>query len=207
MHTRLKDSINHHLKILYTQSPSPHPENELLQLKKRYAGCTQCPLARQGRTQVVFGTGPATASLMIIGEAPGRDEDLQGMPFVGRSGKLLTTLLASAGINRANVYISNIAKCRPPENRPPTPVESATCSSLLLLHEIAIIRPRIIFTLGATATNTFIDSPLTISALRGSLIDTPYFSILPTYHPSYVLRNKKAGEIVISDFLKVDNHR
>jgi len=192
-----------HLARLYTKQATDDPAVALTQLKQQYAGCRQCPLATQGRSQVVFGTGPATASIMIIGEAPGRDEDAQGAPFVGRSGQLLTSLLKRAGIERSSVYISNIAKCRPPENRPPTRQESVTCSSLILFREIALIRPRIICTLGATATKAFIMSNETISALRGQLIETDFFTVLPTYHPSYILRNRAAGDTVVADLLQI----
>jgi len=203
----LKQTINAILQSLYAQPAPSNAAAQLAALKKRYHQCMQCPLASQGRSQVVFGVGPATASLMIIGEAPGKDEDAQGAPFVGRSGRLLTTLLNEAGIDRGAVYISNIAKCRPPANRPPTPTESATCSQLLLLQEINIIRPLVICTLGATATQTFIESSISISELRGEIIQTPYFALLPTYHPSYVLRNRKAGALVVADLVKIDKSR
>ena len=199
----LKEPIATILAKFYAiKTPQP-PEDRLAALREQYNRCTQCPLATQGRTRVVFGAGPATATLMIIGEAPGRDEDSQGAPFVGRSGKLLTSMLASAGIDRSTIYISNVAKCRPPENRPPTPEESTTCMSHLLLKEIAIIKPDVICTLGATATSIFFDIKKGVSSKRGQFTQTEYFMIMPTYHPSYILRSRSSAATVIDDFLKI----
>jgi len=205
MQPQLNASIYSIIEQLYKLRKPTDQAIALQKLNLQYTACMKCPLATLGRSQVVFGSGRATASIMIIGEAPGRDEDAQGSPFVGRSGQLLTTLLKRAGIERSEIYISNIAKCRPPENRPPTLEESNICSSLLLLQEIAIIRPRVICTLGATATKAFITSKQTISMLRGQLITTDYFTVLPTYHPSYVLRNRAAGDTVVADLLQINN--
>jgi DNA polymerase len=182
---------------------SAHQDITLELLKKQYAGCTLCPLATQGRTQVVFGSGASNASLMLIGEAPGHDEDAKGMPFVGRSGKLLRSILDDCGFSPHDIFISNTTKCRPPANRPPTIEEKTICSQAILVKEIAAIRPRIICTVGATATTTFLDTNKTISSLRGQILQTEYFAIMPTYHPSYLLRNRAAIETVKNDFLRI----
>jgi DNA polymerase len=170
-------------------------------LRAQYAGCTQCPLGTQGRTQVVFGVGPANASIMLVGEAPGQDEDIKGIPFIGRSGRLLRQILSECGFPPEEIYITNSAKCRPPENRTPTPYERAACSHLILLKEIHSIRPQVICTIGVTATATFLDTAAPFSSLRGKIIQTEYFAIMPTYHPAYLLRNRSAIDIVKNDFL------
>jgi uracil-DNA glycosylase family 4 len=192
-------SIAQQLKTLYAQTT---PQS-LASLKQQYTGCTQCPLATQGRSQVVFGSGSEYAQILFIGEAPGKEEDQQGLPFIGRSGKLLRNLLAELAFDPAAFYISNTTKCRPPLNRPPTPNERSTCSSLLLMKEIAAIKPRVICTLGAVATTLFLDSSNSISQQRGKIIQTEYFAIMPTYHPSYLLRNRQAIESVKNDFMQL----
>jgi len=193
----LLSTIDSSLKTMFTS----HQPIRLEALRAQYAGCTQCPLGTQGRTQVVFGTGPENASIMLVGEAPGHDEDLKGIPFIGRSGKLLRQILSECRLSPEEIYITNSAKCRPPENRTPTPYERTTCSHLILLKEIHCIRPQVICTIGATATATFLDATLPFSSLRGKIIQTEYFAIMPTYHPAYLLRNRSAVEIVKNDFL------
>jgi DNA polymerase len=195
----LTPHISAQLNRLYAQKT---PQS-LASLKKQYAGCMQCPLATQGRTQVVFGVGPEHAQIFFIGEAPGKDEDEQGMPFIGRSGRLLRTLLTEIDCDPSSVYISNATKCRPPLNRPPTYEERATCSSRILLQEIAALKPRAICTLGATATTLFLDTKTPISQLRGQITQTEYFAIMATYHPSYLLRNRQAIELVKSDIVQL----
>ncbi|MEI7580172.1 MAG: uracil-DNA glycosylase [bacterium] len=199
MTLRLNPALATQLKDLYAQN-SPQ---SLASLKKQYTACTQCPLAIQGRTQVVFGVGPENAQLFFIGEAPGKDEDEQGTPFIGRSGRLLRTILTEIGCDPAHVYISNTTKCRPPLNRPPTAEERNTCSSLILLKEIAYLKPRAICTLGATATTLFFPSSPPISQLRGQITQTEYFAIMPTYHPSYLLRNRQAINTVKNDIMRL----
>lgn len=161
-----------------------------------YLNCVECPLGRQGRTNVVFGEGNPDARLVFIGEGPGQDEDTLGRPFVGRSGKLLDKVFELAGIKREDIFISNIVKCRPPGNRKPLPNEIDICTSLFLFNQIKIIRPHIICTLGATALQGLIrDEDVKISKARGKPRPAdeihPYI-ILPTYHPAYVLRNPPA---------------
>ena len=172
-------------------------------LKDRYQNCMACPLATQGRTQVVFGTGNSDSQLVIIGEAPGADEDKQGAPFVGRAGKLLTSMLQEAGFVREELYISNVAKCRPPQNRPPTTQESSTCSKILLFQEIKIIKPKVICTLGATATQSIMGPETKISAVRGNFYRLKEYLIVPTYHPAYILRDPSKRAIVVADLNKI----
>ncbi len=166
-----------------------------------YTNCLRCPLSTQGRTQVVFGSGNPNAQLMLIGEAPGAQEDLEGKPFVGRSGRLLTKLLLAAGTSREQVYITNIVKCRPPLNRKPLPIESSTCRQLLLEKQIKIIHPKVLCTLGSTALEGLINRPIKITQCRGKVLMLGDISIIPTYHPAYILRNPKELERLYADLL------
>jgi DNA polymerase len=163
----------------------------LNKLYEPYRKCMQCPLGTLGRTHVVFGEGNADAKIMVVGEGPGQDEDRQGRPFVGRSGKLLTQTFSNVGISRVNVYITNVVKCRPPNNRTPLPLESTTCKNLLLFNQIKIINPSIIITLGAIALQAFAGEKASISQVRGKIITINNICIIPTYHPAYILRNPK----------------
>ena len=149
-------------------------------LYEPYKKCMMCPLATMGRTNVVFGQGNPNAALMFIGEGPGRDEDLQGEPFVGRSGKLLTKTIAGLGVSREDVYITNIVKCRPPNNRAPLPIESSTCMGLLLNKQIKIIRPKVICTLGAVAMQCILNTENKISKVRGTIQKK---TVLLSYQP------------------------
>jgi uracil-DNA glycosylase family 4 len=182
---------------------SPHANKtnaeRLLALEETYKQCTKCPLANQGRSQVVFGHGNPEATLMFVGEGPGRDEDKHGKPFIGRAGKLLTEMIEAMGLARDQVFISNTVKCRPPQNRTPLPSESAACISHLLLKEIAIIRPRTICTLGAAATQALLGAETKLKDVRGNFIQTEYLRLIPTYHPAYLLRNPSAKKIVWQD--------
>jgi len=175
-------------------------KQQLLQeLYEPYQKCMMCPLATQGRTQVVFGEGDPDAKLMFIGEGPGADEDAQGRPFVGRSGKLLTKTLEKIGISRESVFITNIVKCRPPNNRKPLPIESKTCKSILLIRQIKIIRPRVICTLGASSLEGLLEKPVFITKMRGTEIPFESSIIIPAYHPAYVLRNPAVFNDFYSD--------
>lgn len=172
----------------------------LNELYRPYTQCTQCPLGFQGRTRVVFGTGNPDADLMFIGEGPGREEDAQGLPFVGKSGALLSKIFDLHGLQRSEIFITNIVKCRPPDNRRPLPHEMNTCKKLLLLHQIKIINPRVICTLGSTALAGLLETEVKITQLRGKIIQFGSIQLLPTYHPAFVLRNPKelpnlAGDI------------
>lgn len=146
------------------------------------AACERCPLAAT-RTQVVFGTGRPTARLMLVGEAPGADEDRDGAPFVGRAGRALDTLLSEAGIDRADAYVTNTVKCRPPDDRPPTVIEIDACRPYLDL-ELSVVRPEVVVALGATATRRLVDARARIAALAGRSIDVDGIARFATYHPS-----------------------
>lgn len=159
------------------------------------------PLAYFKSNTIVFGEGNPDAQLMIIGEAPGREEDNQGRPFVGRSGKLLTKALEAVGLMRSSVFITNIVKCRPPNNRKPLLAESLLCKNLLLINEIKIIRPKLICTLGAAALEGLLEQHLKITHARGKIITkgTENIPILPTYHPAYILRNPSEVKVFVED--------
>lgn len=171
----------------------------LEELYQPFHNCTACPLGALGRTHIVFGEGNPDAALMLIGEGPGKDEDLLRRPFVGRSGKLLDKVLDVAEFRREDVFIANVVKCRPPENRKPMPIESKTCKKLLLFKQIKIIRPRLIVTLGSSALEALIEQPVSITKLRGKPIQHGDLTILPTYHPAYILRNNSELENLVLD--------
>lgn len=156
-----------------------------------YHQCQECPLGSLGRTHVVFGHGNPDSKLMFIGEGPGRDEDLQGLPFVGRSGQLLNHILEAVNIKRDDVFITNIVKCRPPNNRQPLPNEMNICKRILLTHQIQIIRPSIICTLGATALQGLMQQQYKITQIRGHLLTYGDIKLIPTFHPAYILRNPR----------------
>ena len=170
----------------------------LKQLYTRYPTCDSFPITQTGATRVVYGHGPTTAKIMIIGEAPGKDEDLQGKPFVGRSGQLLSKALTSAGLDKENLFITNVVKCRPPNNRIPTPQEIESYTSLLLLEEIKIIQPRVLLLLGAVAT-TAILKKTGITKLRGTMHQFLGAIVIPTLHPAYILRNQTALNLFCAD--------
>ncbi|MCX7863349.1 MAG: uracil-DNA glycosylase [Bacteroidales bacterium] len=175
---------------------------EIEDLKQQVLSCTKCALAH-GRTNVVFGEGNLQAKLMCIGEGPGRDEDLQGRPFVGKSGQLLDKILAACGFSRTeNVFIANIVKCRPPNNRAPLPEEKAQCLPYLY-KQIELINPTIIVLLGATALNGLIDESLKITKVRGQWIEWQNRWVMPTYHPAALLRNPSLKAETWEDFKKV----
>ena len=158
------------------------------ELKQAVRGCTACGL-RQGCTQTVFGVGDEKAQWLLVGEAPGAEEDRLGEPFVGQAGKLLDSMLAAIGLERGkNVYIANVLKCRPPGNRNPEPGEVARCSPHLL-RQIELIRPRLILAMGRFAVQTLLSTEATIASLRGRLHQYHGVPLIVTYHPAYLLRN------------------
>lgn len=184
----------------------PAPENadqaaELASIRQDLGDCRRCRLC-EGRSNIVFGVGNPQAGLMFVGEGPGADEDRQGEPFVGRAGQLLTRIIESMGLRREQVYIANIVKCRPPENRTPLPDEVATCSPFLL-RQIAAIRPRVIVCLGTPAAQTLLQTRTTITRLRGTFQEVRGIQIMPTFHPAYLLRNQAAKRDVWDDMKKV----
>jgi len=163
--------------------------------------CKRCKLHRH-RNKIVFGAGSPTAELMFIGEGPGHDEDLQGLPFVGRAGQLLTQMIEAMGLSRGEVYIANVVKCRPPENRAPEKDEVASCMPFLL-RQIASIQPKAIVCLGSVAMQALLNTNKAISRLRGEWIDFRGARLMPTYHPAYLLRNPHAKPEVWTDLKKV----
>lgn len=167
-------------------------------------GCTRCKLAREGRTNIVFGEGNPAADLMFIGEGPGRDEDIQGKPFVGRAGQKLNDIIIAMGLTRDDVYIANIVKCRPPENRNPEPDEISSCIPFLD-QQISIIRPKVICSLGAISAHTLLDTKTPISKLRGNFHDYKGTPLMPTFHPAYLLRNytPQTRKLVWEDMQKI----
>lgn len=150
--------------------------------------CARCKLSRLGRSKVVFGVGSPEAELMFVGEGPGFEEDQQGIPFVGRAGQLLTKMIEAIELTREQVYIANVVKCRPPENRNPEPDEIATCEPFLF-RQIEIVRPRVIVALGKFAAQTLLRSPAPISKLRGREYPFHGATLVPTFHPAFLLRS------------------
>jgi len=159
--------------------------------------CVACRLA-ETRTKVVFGVGNPDARLMFIGEGPGRDEDLQGEPFVGRAGQLLTRIIEAMDYRREDVYIANAVKCRPPQNRDPQADEIAACRHFLM-RQVELIRPEIVVLLGRSAVNAVLDLQAPLSRLRGSFRDWNGIKVMCTYHPAYLLRNPSAKGMVWED--------
>jgi uracil-DNA glycosylase len=180
---------------------SPPPPSTLEALRAEIGDCRRCKL-HAGRTNIVFGVGNPRAELMFVGEAPGADEDLQGIPFVGRAGQLLTRIIEAMGFTREDVYIANVLKCRPPENRNPEPDEVAACSGFVR-RQIAVISPKIIVTLGRYATDLLIGSNVAISKVRGKFMEMEGVAVIPTFHPSYLLRNPAAKREVWEDMKAV----
>ena len=160
----------------------------LTAVRHHIGDCTRCKLHTLGRRQVVFGVGNPQADLMFVGEAPGADEDIQGIPFVGRAGQLLTKIIEAIGLSRDDVYIANVIKCRPPENRNPDPDEVATCEPFLF-QQIDAIQPKVIVALGTFAAKTLLRSQDSISRLRGRVYDFRGAKLIPTFHPAFLLRS------------------
>jgi uracil-DNA glycosylase len=179
--------------------------DELAALAAATAGCTRCPLAG-GRTQVVFGCGDADADLMFVGEAPGFHEDQQGVPFVGQAGKLLERLLAGIGLERGEVYIANVIKCRPPGNRDPQPEEIEACESYLF-RQVELIQPRVVATLGNFATKLLSGKPTGITRVHGQEQETTLGGrrvlLYPLYHPAAALYTPAMLKVLESDFARL----
>lgn len=170
-------------------------------LENEIGDCHRCKLSK-GRKNIVFGEGRAEADIMFIGEGPGRDEDIQARPFVGDAGKLLTNLILKLGLNREDVYIANIVKCRPPNNRNPEEDEIETCLPFVK-RQIAIINPKVIVCLGKISAQTLLRSKVTISKLRGNFFSYNDIPVMPTFHPAYLLRNPKDKWLTWEDMQKV----
>jgi len=159
-------------------------------IREEIGDCTRCPLYGMGRKQIVFGVGNPRAEIMFVGEAPGADEDEQGVPFVGRAGQLLTNMIGAMGLSRDDVYIANVIKCRPPGNRTPEPTECATCSPFLL-KQIDAIKPKALIALGAVAARTLLGVNQPMIQLRGKWWDFRGIPLAVTYHPAYLLRDPR----------------
>lgn len=171
-------------------------------LRQKSADCHLCPLS-EGRTRVVFGDGNPKGRIVLVGEAPGKDEDLSGIPFVGRAGLLLDNILASVGLSRREVFIINTVMCRPPGNRPPLPEEQAACRPFLL-RKLETIQPAMVVSLGAVATKALLMDPeAAITRLRGQRIPMGSFYLYPTFHPAALLRDPAKKRPVWEDFKRI----
>lgn len=171
-------------------------------IREDLGDCTRCRLHKQGRKQIVFGVGNPHADLMFVGEAPGADEDEQGIPFVGRAGQLLTNMIKAMGLGREDVYIANVIKCRPPGNRTPEREECETCSPFLL-RQIDVVRPKIIVALGAVAAKSLLQINDSMANLRGRTYDFRNTKLIVTYHPAYLLRDPRQKKEAWKDLQKV----
>ena len=186
----------------FADNSKPLQAKSLEELRAAIGDCQRCKLC-SGRTHLVFGVGNPKAKLMFVGEGPGRDEDLQGEPFVGRAGQLLTDIITKGmGLKREDVYIANVVKCRPPENRNPEPDEVAACEPFLK-KQIDLIRPKIIVGLGKFAVQTLLQSKVPITKVRGNWHSYHGIKLMPTFHPAYLLRNPADKKLVWEDIKKV----
>lgn len=212
----MKDHLERQLELGFTQIPSdkkpqkveekpqiqrPFAEFNMIELKTEAEMCARCKLC-EARRKVVFGSGSEKATLMFVGEAPGYEEDIQGEPFVGRAGQLLTKIIQAIDLERDSVYIANVVKCRPPENRNPMPEEIETCEPFLI-RQLELIRPQIICALGTFAAQTLLKTNERISNLRGRFhpykISNLEIKVMPTYHPAFLLRNPEFKREVWED--------
>ena len=182
-------------KIIQAKGPT------LDEIRRELGDCKRCKLHRTRQT-VVFGEGSKKAKLMFIGEGPGYDEDVQGRPFVGKAGQLLTKIIQSIHLQREEVYIANIIKCRPPQNRNPEPDEIQSCYPFLM-KQIKAIQPRIICALGSFAAHTLLQTDAKITSLRGRVFDLSGIQVFPTYHPAFLLRNPERKREVWEDMKRI----
>jgi uracil-DNA glycosylase family 4 len=190
-------------KLVSFDALAPLPESRvaakekagaLVAIREEIGDCTRCPLAYAGRRSIVFADGDPNARLMFVGEGPGADEDVQGLPFVGKAGQLLNNMIGAMGLKREEVYIANIVKCRPPQNRVPEPVEANTCSQFLL-KQIDVVQPQVIVALGATAAMYLLGVKQSLSSLRGRWHGCRGAKLAVTYHPAFLLRDpRQKGE-------------
>jgi uracil-DNA glycosylase len=183
------------------RSSLPSSPLALEEVRKELGDCRRCNLHKTRHT-IVFGEGNPKAPLMFIGEGPGYDEDVQGRPFVGKAGQLLTKIIQSMGLQREDVYIANIVKCRPPQNRNPEPDEIEACHPFVL-KQMAAIRPAIICALGTFAAQTLLKTKEKITALRGRVFDLDGIKVIPTYHPAFLLRNPERKRDVWEDMKRI----
>ena len=174
----------------------------LQEIREDIGDCTRCKLHTLGRKQIVFGVGNPKADVMFVGEGPGADEDVQGVPFVGRAGQLLTKMIEAINLRRDDVYIANVVKCRPPENRNPDPDEIASCEPFLF-RQIDAIQPKVIVALGSFAAKTLLKTSEPISRLRGRVFEYHGAQLVPTFHPSFLLRSPNQKKYAWDDLKKV----
>jgi uracil-DNA glycosylase len=185
------------------QPDSGLPSDVMLrEIREDLGDCQRCKLHRLGRRQIVFGVGNPNADLMFVGEAPGHDEDIQGEPFVGRAGQLLTKIIEAIGLKRGDVYIANVIKCRPPENRNPEPDEVDMCEPFLF-RQVETIRPKVIVALGTFAARALLKTQEPISHLRGRIFTYRGAKLIPTFHPAFLLRSPDRKRDVWEDMKKV----
>ena len=177
-------------------------KDEMLDLRAEVMKCKQCSILVKNRTKIVFGAGNIRAKIVFVGEAPGRDEDQQGIPFVGRAGQLLTKIIEAMGFSRQEVFICNVLKCRPPDNRAPAPDEAVNCLPFLK-RQLELIQPRVIVALGNHACQALLRTDRGISQLRGSFQDYAGIPVMCTYHPAYLLRSPSEKKKVWEDMKKV----
>ncbi len=182
----------------------PTGAESLEQVREDLGDCRRCKLAPM-RKHIVFGTGNPKAELMFVGEAPGSDEDEQGLPFVGRAGQLLTKIIEAMGMGRDQVYICNILKCRPPENRNPEPDEIASCEPFLF-RQVASVKPKVICALGTFGAHTLLKTKEPISRLRGQFLEYRGTKLMATFHPAYLLRNPGEKRKVWEDVQKIRDY-
>jgi len=174
----------------------------MVAIREDLGDCTRCRLHKQGRKQIVFGVGNPNAELMFVGEAPGADEDEQGIPFVGRAGQLLTNMIKAMGLRREDVYIANVIKCRPPGNRTPERDECDTCSPFLM-RQIDVVSPKIIVALGAVAAKSLLQINDSMANLRGRTYEFRNSRLIVTYHPAYLLRDPRQKKEAWKDLQRV----
>lgn len=174
--------------IVSTILPAAERPAAMEAIRNEIGDCTRCPLAFQGRHKIVFADGDPNARLMFVGEGPGADEDAQGLPFVGRAGQLLNNMINAMGVRREQVYIANVVKCRPPQNRTPEPEEANTCMQFLW-QQIDVVKPEVLVALGSTAATYMLGRKSSLSSLRGSIHDLRGAKLVVTYHPAYLLRD------------------
>jgi len=187
---------------MFDELPGPH--ETIQEIQADLGDCRRCKLA-PSRQHIVFGSGNPQAELMFVGEAPGADEDEQGLPFVGRAGQLLTKIIEAIDMKREDVYICNILKCRPPENRNPESDEIAACEPFLF-RQIAAVKPRVICALGTFGAQTLLRTKEPISRLRGQFIDYRGAKLMATFHPAYLLRNPNEKRKVWEDVQKIRDY-
>ena len=183
-------SFNDLAPPLGSSTPAAQRPAALQALRDLIGDCTRCPLAYAGRRSIVFGNGDPSARLMFVGEGPGADEDTSGEPFVGKAGQLLNNMITAMGLQRDQVYVANIVKCRPPNNRVPEPVEAGTCSQFLL-SQIDIVQPEVIVALGATAALYLLGVKQSLASLRGTWHSCRGAKLAVTYHPAFLLRDPR----------------